>query len=375
MNMKMPLHLMEPWLIKNQFIKFNLGESGVEDKTLGEILSLTNTSTEELLKCSFQNNDTYGSLNLRKIIASFYKNVSPENILVTTGSSEAIFIYFQHRFEPGANVITLFPAFQSLYEVPRYIGYEVRTLDLKPEEKFRLNIKRLESLIDSKTKVLILNNPHNPTGMMLTDQEIEELGNLKQKYDFEILADEHYRFIPYGPEKLIPPLYDRIPGVVAVGSMIKCFACVGLRVGWIVGPKKLIDDCRDFKDYTTHTICSVTDFLSQRLLLNWENIVDVHRKWISENIHVFSAFIEKYSNIIDWVKPEGGIVAFPFLKDSSISSWEFAKKLVEKAEVSVLPGEAFEKPGYFRVGFGLNPPVFRAAVQRFSEFVETKAWK
>lgn len=373
--MKMALHLMEPWLIKNQFIQYNLGESGVEDMNLEEMLKVTDTSTEELLQCSFKNNDTYGSLELRKQIASLYENVDPENILVTTGSSEGLYIYFQYRFEPGANVITLFPAFQSLYEVPRYLGYELRKLDLKPEDGYRLDMEKLESMIDEKTKILILNNPHNPTGMMLTDEEIEKIGELSKKYGFEILADEHYRFIPYGDEKLIPSLYDRLPGVVTVGSMIKCFACVGLRMGWIIGPKELIDDCRDFKDYTTHTICSITDFLSQRVLLKRDNIVDEHRRWIKENVSVFGEFINKYNDVLDWVEPKGGIVAFPFLKDKSISSWTFAEKLVEKAGVSLLPGDVFERPGYFRVGFGMKPEVFKEAVEKMSEFIESKGWQ
>ncbi|WP_232700004.1 aminotransferase class I/II-fold pyridoxal phosphate-dependent enzyme [Brevibacillus daliensis] len=95
---------------------------------------------------------------------------------------------------------------------------------------------------------------HNPTGQTLTDAEMEEIIKLADQYGFEILADEHYRFIPYGDEELIPSLYGKSKHVVAMGSMIKCLACVGLRVGWVVADKELIDQIRDFKDYTTHTI-------------------------------------------------------------------------------------------------------------------------
>lgn len=373
--MKIALHLMEPWLIENQFVKYNLGESGIEDKTLGEILEITNTSVEELSQCSFKNNDTYGSLKLREIISSFYDNVQPENILVTTGVSEAIFIYYQLRFQEGANVIIPFPAFQTLYEVARYIGYEVRLLELKPEEGFRINIAKLEELIDNKTKIIVLNNPHNPTGIELTDDEIKKISKLAEKYGIEILADEHYRFIPYTDEQLIPSLYDKAKNVVAVGSMIKCFGCVGLRVGWIIGSKELIDNCRDFKDYTTHTISSMNDFISQKLLLNFDKITKEHKIWIRENICEFNKFLSKHKDFIDWVEPQGGIVAFPFLKEKSISSEEFAKKLVKKTEVSVLPGEAFEMPGYFRIGFGVIPESFKKAMELMSEFIDSKAWR
>lgn len=373
--MKISLHLMEPWLIENQNVKYNLGESGVEDKTLGEILNLTNTSMEELAQCSFKNNDTYGSIELRKVISSCYNDVKPENILVTTGSSEAIFMYFQLRYEPGANVIVPFPAFQTLYEVPRYIGYDVRFLKLDAEDEFRMDIEKLEKLIDNKTKVIVLNNPHNPTGMKLTEEEILRISNLAEKYGIEILADEHYRFIPYSNEKLIPSIYDNCKNVVAVGSMIKCFACVGLRVGWIIGSEEFIKDCRDFKDYTTHTISSMNDLLAQRILLNGKEMLIEHKIWILENVKEFRRLINSHKDFIGWVEPEGGIVAFPFLKDKSISTEAFAKKLVEKTEVSVLPGEAFEKPGYFRIGFGVKPELFKKAMELMSGFIDSEGWK
>ncbi|WBW96391.1 guanitoxin biosynthesis PLP-dependent (S)-gamma-hydroxy-L-arginine cyclodehydratase GntC [Oceanirhabdus sp. W0125-5] len=373
--MKIALHLMEPWLIENQFAKYNLGESGIEDKTLGEILEITNTSMDELKQCSFMNNDTYGSEKLRKIIASFYENVQPENILVTTGVSEALFIYFHLRYEEGANVIIPFPAFQTLYEVPRYLGYDVRLLQLEPEENFRINIDKLEELIDENTKMIVLNNPHNPTGMKLTDHEIQEISNLAEKHGIEILADEHYRFIPYSDDALIPSIYDKAKNVVAAGSMIKCLGCVGLRVGWIIGSRDLIESCRDFKDYTTHTISSMNDFISQKLLLSSEKITKEHKIWIRENISEFNKFLSNHKDFIGCVEPQGGIVAFPFIKDKSISSQEFAKKLVEKTEVSVLPGEAFEMPGHFRIGFGIKPETFKKAMELMSEFIDSKSWK
>lgn len=284
-------------------------------------------------------------------------------------------MYFQLRYEPGANVIVPFPAFQTLYEVPKYLGYEVKLLGLKPEHKFRIDIKKMESLIDDKTKIIVLNNPHNPTGMKLTDTELDEIFKIAEKHNIEILADEHYRFMPYGDEKLIPSLYNKSKNVVAVGSMIKCYSCVGLRVGWIIGSKELINNCRDFKDYTTHTISQMNDLIAQKLLLNGDNIINENKQWILKNIDEFKNFIAKNKEFIDCVEPQGGIVAFPFLKDKSISSALFARKLVEKTNVSILPGDVFEKPGYFRIGFGIRPEIFRQAIQFISEFIKDEQWK
>lgn len=368
-SLQIAQHLMEPWLIKNQYTKFNLGESGVEDLTLGEVLEYTNTTIDDLHRCSFANTDTYGSNELRSIIASFYGDTDPNQIIVTTGVSEALFIYFHLRYEPGANIIVPFPAFQTLYEVPKYLGYEVRLLELTAEEDFKINIDKLKSLIDSNTKMIVINNPHNPTGSTLTSSEIIEITNLADQSGIEILADEHYRFIPYGNEELIPSLYNQSKNVVAMGSMIKCFACVGLRIGWVVADKRLVDQMRDFKDYTTHTVCSINDYIAQRILINWKFFKNKHKSWVMKNINEFRKLISKHNTLIDWIEPQGGIVAFPFLKVKSISSLKFAEKLIANTEISVLPGEVFERPGYFRIGFGLHPDKFRVAMERMSEFL------
>lgn len=368
--MNIRLHLMEPWLIKHQYVKFNLGESGMEDKTLSEILTLTNTTLEELGACSLGNNDTYGSLKLRKLIASIYGDINPDHVLVTTGTSEAIFLYYHVRYQPGANVIVPFPAFQTLYEVPRYLGYEVRLLPLEREEGFRPNLEKIKSLVDNHTKVIVLNNPHNPTGVLLTENEIAEIVAFATERGIEILADEHYRFMPHSTQGLIPSIYDHSGTVAAVGSMIKCLSCVGLRVGWIIGDQELIEQCRNLKDYTTHAISNHNDLLAQRILGNWENIVQENRKWVLANVACFDKLIAKHESLLGWVKPQAGIVGFPYLKNNIIGSQQFAEKLVGQEEVSVLPSEAFELPGYFRVGFGIPPERFAEASERISRFIQ-----
>lgn len=373
--MNIALHLMEPWLIKNQFVKYNLGESGVEDKTVGEIMALTGTSIEEVMNCSFRNNDTHGSYELRSIIASLYENTAPENILVTTSSSEAIFIYFHLRYTPGANVIVPFPAFQTLYEVPRYLGYDVRLLPLKPENQNRIDIDELKAMADDNTKIIVLNNPHNPTGMLMTQTEIDEIVAFAQEKGIEVLSDENYRFMPLDETDLIPSIYRGQSQVVSVGSMLKCTACIGLRVGWIMGDEALIAQCRDFKDYTTHTISNLNDLLAQRILLNWKKIVSGHKPWIQSNVKAFKQLVEAHSDVLGWVEPEAGIVAYPFFTDKRINSQDFAEKLVKETEISILPGEAFETPGFFRIGFGIQAERFNEAMQLFSAFIDSGKWK
>ena len=372
--MKLALHLMEPWLIKNQDVPYNLGESGMVDMTLKELLDVTGDSHEELLKLSFKNIDTRGTLALRETIASFYNDIDPDMILLTTGTSEALFIYYSIRLEPNANVVVPFPAFQTLYEVPRYIGFDVRLLPLRRENNFIPDLNELRGLVDENTKIIVLNTPHNPTGQIYSDEIISGFMEIAKENNTEILADEHYRFINYADKEIIPSLYGLSSKVVAAGSMIKCFGCVGLRVGWIIGPKEFIDDARDFKDYTTHTLCSINDYLANTSLVNWEKIIPRHRNWVLENIARFRKLVDKHSDFLGWIEPQGGLVAFPYFKDTSIKGEAFLSKLVEKRGVSMLPGEAFETPGYFRIGFGVTPEVFDEAMNNLSGFIENEEY-
>lgn len=371
--MLIPLHLMEPWLIKHQDAPYNLAGSGVLDQTLKELLDITEVDVEELLRLDFTDNETYGSRQLRNEIAALYNDIDPDSILVTHGTSEGLFVYFHVRYCEGANVVVPVPAFQNLHEVPRYLGYEVRLLPLRAEDRFRPNLKELEGLVDHNTKIIVLNNPQNPTGILYSDEEVLTIIQIAEGVGAEILADEHYRFIPYDDVELIPSLYGRSPNVVATGSMIKSFGCAGLRVGWIIGSRDLIAACRDLKDYTTHTMCSINDYLARALLKNWQKIAARYRQWITSNVLQFGRFVTHHNSLFDWVEPQAGIVALPFFKDKTINSTDFAKALVAQTGVCIMPGEALKMPGYFRIGFGIPPEAFSAALKLWSEFVQTNS--
>jgi aspartate/methionine/tyrosine aminotransferase len=370
--MKIETSLLESWLLKYEDAPINLGESGVVSFSVGDLLNLIGLPIEKLSRISLENNDAYGSLELRKAIASSYADPSLDSILVTAGTTEAILIYFSVRYQPRANVVVPIPAFHILHEVPAYLGYEVRLLQLRPEDNFHLNLKQLEKLVDDQTTTIVLNSPHNPTGVVYSEQAIQAIIELAEKYNVEILSDEHYRFMPHTNDvEILPSLYGRSPNVIALGSPGKCFGCIGLRIGWLVGSPEVIQACHTFKDYTTHTVCSINDFLAKEALLNWQKILPKYRQWITQNLLQFEQLIDQHSDVIGWIKPDAGTVAFPFFKDSSISSSAFAQQLVEETGVLVLPGEAFDMPGFFRIRFGVPPEQFKRAMNAFAQVLST----
>ena len=156
--------------------------------------------------------------------------------------------------------------------------------------------------------------------------------------------------------------------VVRVGSMIKSLGCVGLRVGWLIGDDDLLRACRDLKDYTTHIVCPVSEKLATWVLQTRRTTGARYRGWLRENLARFQSVAARHPERLDWIPPEGGVVSFPFVHLPDGSTERFARTLVERAEVFVLPGESFEMPGYVRLGFGIAPGEFAQAMERLETF-------
>jgi aspartate/methionine/tyrosine aminotransferase len=172
--------------------------------------------------------------------------------------------------------------------------------------------------------------------------------------------------------ELIPSIYGQVPNVIATGSMIKCFGCVGLRVGWLLGPGPFIDACRNLKDYTTHTLCAMVELLALRTLQARGVLARRYTEWARANVAAFGALVARHSHVLAWTPPQAGLVAFPRLLTSDIAASDFCVDLFEHTGVFVLPGGTFGRPRHFRVGFGLSPEDFGVAMERCDRYLSER---
>ncbi len=364
----MQLTPMDIWLDKYENAPFNLGESGVHNNLVSDFLS--GDGVDEFLKLDLNYNSTRGSVELRRTVAALYNSIDEENVLIATGATEPIFLYYQSTFKAGANVVVVVPTFHSLYDVPDVIGYEVRKVSLRIEDQFALPLDDIKRKVDSRTSAIVVCSPNNPTGMVCTDSDWDALIELADRFDCDIVVDEEYRFLPYETDRsLVPSAVGRSPRVISLSSPGKCFGCVGLRIGWMVGRQEIIDQCLAFKTLTTHAVFKGSDLLACKVIENRTTLTNKYRSWILSNLLTLEELVRKHSSEIEYVRPRAGSIAFLRIKNWP-SAQAFAEELVSKTGVFVLPGDAFDMPDFFRIRLGVPPAHFEEAISRMSQVLE-----
>lgn len=369
--MKILRYHMEDWLNDSFQVDYNLSASGCQDFSLAELLELCGADINDFGGLFLGDNDTRGSLALRRAILGSYESLDLDRVLVANGSSEALFCFFNELLEPGDEVVIHFPAFQCLYQIPVSIGCRVKFLNLLESPGWRLDLDRLDAMVTPATKLVIINNPHNPVGWCLTATELAAVGEIAHKNGAHLLFDEHYRYLPLAPgAELIPSGYDVCrkfhPQTHASGSMIKCLGIVGIRIGWLLSEPDLLARCRDYKDYLTHTIPLLTDHVARLALDHREAIVLRKKEDILANLAALDGFMARHAEVFDYQPPQGGVVCFPALRRAA-DSRRFCEIMLRDHGVSLLPGFAFEAPRHLRLNIGSDRARFRGALERMDD--------
>ncbi|XDD51826.1 aminotransferase class I/II-fold pyridoxal phosphate-dependent enzyme [Leptospira sp. WS92.C1] len=345
----------------------NLGESGIRNLSFGELLSLLKISLEELNSISLEDAPNRGDRSLREEIAKLYPNIGADEVLVTTGTGEALYILFHLFCKENSSVSYFAPAFQALYEIPKMLGAELNPIfllgSIRRNENSFLSKNTIQELFQRGRDLVILNHPQNPSGLSLDPEGIQTIRDCAVSFPGWILFDEHYRFLDYQND-LSWSGAGLNEKTVTTGSITKCFGVMGLRIGWMIGPKDVLEKARSFKDYLTHTVSPISEFLTLKILENRKSLILPIKESILKNIHFFESVWKELPGIDSFAAPGGGVVSFVKLKDE-IDSSKYADALIAQCGVFVLPGRDFECEGWIRIGFGETPERFREGLERW----------
>ena len=331
-------------------VEVNLTESGIEPLSLKELMDPI--ELEKLLNLPLSYGYTQGTPLLRQRISDLYDGFDESNVLVTSGSSEAIFISAILTVSKGDRVVMMTPNYLSFNGVAEALGADVDYVPLIKKEKWEWDLDCLDEKVINKTKVISICNPNNPTGSVLNLEQMLRVIEIASRVGAYLLIDEVY----IGAEleskrtKSFLGMYEK---TIITSGLSKSYAHPGLRIGWIISDKSFVEEAWAIKDYTTIASSSLSQHIASKVL-EPETISKLRlrtKALLNTNLETFSKWILPYSNHLSFLKPEAG--GFAFVKyDMDINSTDLVHDLRKNEGVFIVPGDNFGMDGYFRVGLG-----------------------
>ncbi|MGH9571750.1 MAG: aminotransferase class I/II-fold pyridoxal phosphate-dependent enzyme [Candidatus Angelobacter sp.] len=367
--MQLKPFLLDAWLDQYEHsIEFNLAASTGPTWTVNDILALAG---EEMRRRFLNHKLVYsrpaGADSLREAIAEM-QNVPVESVQVVTGASEALVALMWLAAEPGANVIIPLPGFTTFSALPESLGLEIRTYRVRRENGFRIDPEEIKRLADAKTKLILVNSPHNPTGATIGDDELEALHDFAAGRGIQLVSDEVYHPIYHGRPTQSAA---RLPHATVISDLSKAFSIPGVRTGWMIER-----DAKRRQQYWTarayFSICNTTtgEMLAEIAVRKRDVVLGKTQEIASRNLKLLERFMAEHSDVIGWIRPQGGMTAFPWLQ-SGENARAFCQAAAERG-ILLAPGDCFDTPGHFRVGFAAAGENFPKALERFGAFV--KSW-
>lgn len=366
--MNLPPFKLERYFAKYEFnTEYLLCASDCESVSVGELLSIEEGAAEKFQHLWLGYTESTGSLSLRAEICKLYEKIEPEDILIHTGAEEAIFLFMFAAFKEYDHVIVHSPGYQSLAEVARAVGCDVRPWQAHEENGWSLDIDELRHFMRTNTKAIVINTPHNPTGSLMSRQDYEAVHAFAQENGLLLFSDEVYRESEYNPADRLPAGCDFGEHAVSLGVTSKTYGLAGLRIGWIATKNRPIyERMASLKDYTTICNSAPSEFLAELAMRNRDKLAARNLGIIRDNLAVMDDFFTRHADLFSWVRPQAGSMAFPRLLQGDVE--EFCDRLVKEAGVLLLPGSVYDDfHDHFRLGLGRkNLP---QAVERFEEFL------
>jgi aspartate/methionine/tyrosine aminotransferase len=350
-------------------VDYNLAESGVHALSLEEFIPPD--KLQDILKLRLGYSQTNGTPQLRERIAALYPGLNHEQIQVTSGSTEANFLLMWALIEPGDEVLFELPNYMQMWGLLRGYGAKVKTFHLREEQNWAPNLDELKHLITKKTKLIILTNPNNPTGAVLSQEEMRAIIGMAQTSGAWILADEVYQ----NAERVGPGttsfwgLYDK---VISVNGLSKAYGLPGLRIGWIIGPADMVQKTWPYHDYTTIAPSALSDRLASTALSPdvRGRILKRTRQILTHHYQILESWLKKHKETFSFVPPKAGAITFARY-DLPLNSTDLALKIIREKSVFLAPGDLFEMDHFLRIGFGVEEQNLRSALARLDDILRT----
>lgn len=367
--MKINEFKVETWMTDHENdCQYNLTETCVSSLSLSELQQFVDENImETLMSMKMDYGPIVGSQRLKKAILSLYEKGNEENITVTHGAINANELVLISLLDPGDHVISLFPTYQQMYDFPRSLGCDVSLIHLNEEQGWMPSLDDFKKVMQKNTKMICLNSPNNPSGTTIPLSLMKDIIALARENDCYILCDEIYRGVDTENEVMFPSFSDYYEKAIVTQSLSKVFSFAGLRLGWIKGPKEVIDLINYRRDYHIISSGPMDDYLACLVLENKESILKRSIDICKQNKKILQKWLDQ-EPLVSCVIPRHGTVCFLHYH-IDIPSKELCEKLQKETGVFFVPGSAFDTEYHLRFGFTQDEKIIKEGLITFSNWL------
>jgi aspartate/methionine/tyrosine aminotransferase len=331
--------------------RYMLSSSDCESHTVGELLDLEPDAESRLrsLWCGYT--ESTGLPELRAAIAAIYERTDKDEVLVTSCAEEAIFLLYHAVLGPGDHAVVEAPCYESALQVARSTGADVTVWQRRYGDGWAHDIEELERLLRPNTRMLYINQPHNPTGTLMSAATYDEIVDIASERDIILFSDEVYRELEHDRASRLPAACDIYERAVSLGSISKSYGLAGLRIGWLATRDPLLlEAVLGLKNYTTICSSAPSEFLTALALRHRDVLLDRNLAIVHRNLPLVEDVVGRYPETLDWVRPNASPIGFPRVK--GLGDLDVLCRKLAGTGVLLLPGSVYDEPGHVRVGYG-----------------------
>jgi len=351
-------------------VDYNLSESGVHPLKLKELLADSPEYIETLLATEIDYAHGNGVPELRENIAALYSGCTSSSVLVTVGAIEANFNAIHTLLQPGDEIAIMLPNYMQVWGIAKNYGLKMKPFHLREENGWRIDPDELKQAVTPQTKLIAVCNPNNPTGHILSDEEMNAVVDAADKAGAWILSDEVYTGAERSRDEETSSFYGRYDKVMASGSMSKAYGLPGLRVGWAVGPPDTIENIWRRHEYTTLSTSIFSNNLAA-LALSADvrpRIIQRTRDYIRKGFPLLQQWIDQQKDAFSLVPPQAAAIAFVRYR-LDVNSTELAERLIREKSVLIVPGDHFGMDKFIRISYGLPQDYLTEGLDRIQQLV------
>lgn len=347
-----------------------LCNSDCETVTIAELLAMADVPLSALGGLGLGYTESQGDPELRQMVAEAYTAVSPHNLIILGTPVEGIYLTARALLQPEDEVIVMTPAYDALINMFEHIvgaervkKWHIQAMD----DRWQIDLDSLRQLITPKTKLIVVNFPHNPTGYLPTPEEQASLIELVEQHELWLFYDEMYYGLVHSDTPSIPSAADLSERVITLSGLSKTYGLPGLRTGWLtIRDEPLFDSVMNWKFYTSICPPAPSEFLAKVAWSVREELRQKNILQIEHNLQLAEAFFEKWGELFGWKRPLAGSTALVKMNVPSVNA--FATQMAEEAGILIHPATTLGADDYhFRMGFGRR--TFANSLEHFDGYL------